>query len=219
MDCGVDIAVERVAQAAHLRAIVPQWAELAREAQERNPCYEPGEMPAAPLEGDHGPECALVWARDPERSDLPAALSALFLFRRASRYRGFPVKTLRAWSGASCADALQCTPLIRAANAHRCVAALLERLERDGVGVVEFPDVPPDGRFADVLAEVLRDRRCTVFAEAVPPAAGEAGRGRRNLAIGLGAVGEMWVSMLPLLANTRRRIAAVRGNDARSLAA
>jgi hypothetical protein len=70
-----------------------------------------------------------------------------------------------------------------------------------------------------VLADVLREHKSTVFADdvAAPACAGEFGM--RNLVVGVGTLGEMWVSMLPLLDRTRRRLAASPRSDARAVAA
>jgi len=209
IDSALDIAVEVVRDRASLTWVIAQWEDLARHALEPNPLYVPEMLlPALDSAGERGFHCCLLWARDPERSDLPAQLGGLFPFKRERRYQGFPASTLRSWSHPSWAWEL-CTPLVRIDGAQRYVAALLEWLARDGTAVVEFRNVQRGGGFSDVLADALREHESTLFAcdTATPESAG--GPGLRNLAIGLGTLGEMWVSMLPLLSRTRRRIAAV----------
>lgn len=219
MDCGLDIAIEVVREPGCLAGIVTGWQELARDALEANPLYEPRSLlPASQASADDAFECCLVWARDPERSDVSARLAALFPFRRAKRYRGFPASALRSWTHPSWAWQ-PCTPLVRAEGAHRYVAALLDWLEREGAAVVEFSHVPREGRFSDVLADALREHRCTVYAEELQAPAGAERAGLRNVGVGLGAIGEMWVSMLPLLDRTRRRIGVAWRSDSRALAA
>jgi len=204
----LDIAVEVVRDRASLARIAVQWEDLAGHALESNPLYEPWMMLPA-LDAPDGGElhCCLLWARDPERSDLPATLCGLFPFRRERGYRGFPASALRSWSHPSWAWEL-CTPLVRTDGAHRHVAALLDWLARDGAAVIEFRHLPRAGAFMDVLAEALRERELTLFADDVAAPAWTGSLGMRNLAIGIGILGEMWVSMLPLLHRTKRRIAA-----------
>lgn len=207
-DSTADIAVEVVRDRTQLVRIVPQWEDLAAHALEANALYEPWMMlpaPQTPADGDF--HCCLLWVHDPERSDLPAKLGGLFPFRREGSHRGFPASALRSWSHPSWAWEL-CTPLVRAEAAPRYVAALLDWLWRDGAALVEFRHVPRNGAFSGLLAEVLREHKSTIFAEDVAAPAWAGGVGMRNLFIGLGAMGEMWVSMLPLLNRTRRRIAA-----------
>jgi hypothetical protein len=205
-DSVIDVAVELVRDRAGLARFIPQWEDLAAHALEPNPLYEPCMLlPAldAPGEDFH---CCLIWVRDPERSDLPAKLGGLFPFRREKRYRGFPARALRPWTHPSWAWEL-CTPLVRAQGAQRYVATLLERIERDGAAVVEFHHVACNGGVSGVLADVLREHKSTVFSHDVPGPSGFDGPRVRKIVIGIGAVGEMWVSMLPLLNWTKRRVA------------
>jgi hypothetical protein len=204
-DSALDVAVELVRDRPSLARISAQWEELARHALESSPLHDPA-MTLALLEaaGAGGFRCCLSWARDPERSDLPAALGGLFALRR-ERTWGFP-----SW--------IVHTSLVGAEGAQRHVAALLDWLERSGATVVEFRQVPREGRLNDALADVLRERDSTVHVREGAAAGVAAGLGLRNLVIGLGTVGEMWVSMLPLLDRARRRMAASRA-ESRAVAA
>jgi hypothetical protein len=205
-DSALDVAVELVRDRASLARISAQWEELARHALESSPLHDPA-MTLALLEaaGAGGFRCCLSWARDPERSDLPAALGGLFALRRARGAWGFP-----SW--------IVHTTLVVAEDAQRHVAALLDWLERSGAAVVEFRQVPREGSLNDALADVLRERDSTVHVREGAAAGVAAGLGLRNLVIGLGTVGEMWVSMLPLLDRARRRMAASRA-ESRAVAA
>jgi len=208
-DPALDVAVEVVRNRASLGRIVSQWQDLARHALEPNPLYEPDTLlPQFHAADDADLHCYVAWARDPERSDLPAYLGGLFPFRRSRSLWGLSSWTLG-------------KPLVRAEGAQRHLAALLHALERNGVGVVEFRNLPRGGGLSDLLAEVLRDHKSTLFAYDVPAPQSVAQsvaqsadqRGLRNLVIGLGAMGEMWVSMLPLLNWTRQRIASASRSD------
>jgi hypothetical protein len=218
-DPALDFAVEVVRDGASLARIIAQWEDLAGHALEPNPLYEPGMMlPALNAPGHRDFHCCLLWVWDPERSDLPATLGGLFPFHRERRYKGFPATTLRSWSHPSWAWEL-CTPLVRTERAQQYVAALLDWLGRDGAAVVEFRHVQRDGSFGGVLADVLRDHKSTPFAYDVAAPAGQDGPRMHNLVIGLGALGEMWVSMLPLVNWTKRRVAAASRADSPAVTA
>jgi hypothetical protein len=203
-DSALDVAVELVRDRASLARISGQWEELARHALESSPLHDPA-MTLALLEaaGAGGFRCCLSWARDPERSDLPAALGGLFALRRARSAWGFP-----SW--------IVHTTLVVAEDAQRHVAALLDWLERSGASVVEFRQLQRDGRLIEALAEVLREHDATVYACDVTAPGGV---GLRNLMIGLGTIGGTWVSMLPLLARAKRRIAAASRAQSPAVAA
>jgi hypothetical protein len=206
-DFALDVAVEAVRDRASLVRIGAQWDELARHALEPDALHDTV-LTLALLEaaGERGFHCCLSWTRDPERSDLPATLGGMFPLRRARSSWGFRCWTLHA-------------PLVRADGAPRHVVALLDWLKRDGATIVEFRHVPREGRMNDVLAEALRDHDSTVYARDVPAPAGNHASQMRNLVIGLGALGEMWVSMIPLLERAKRRIAAAWRSESRTVAA
>jgi hypothetical protein len=207
VDSALDVAVEAVRDRASLVRIAAQWDDLARHALEPDALHDTA-LTLALLDaaGGGGFHCCLSWARDPERSDLPATLGGMFPLRRARSCWGFPSWRLHA-------------PLVRAEGAPRHVVALLDWLRRDGATLVEFRHVPREGRMNEVLAEALRDHDSTVYARDVPAPAGIDASGMRHLVIGLGPLGEMWVSMLPLLERAKRRIAAARRPESRTVAA
>ena len=206
-DPALDVAVEPVRDRASLMRISAQWEELVRHALEPSALHDAAltlDWPEAP--GGRGFLCCLSWARDPERSDLPATLGGAFLLRRSRSPWRVPAWTVHA-------------PLVRAEGAKRHLAALLHWLKRGGATVVEFRHVPREGRMNEVLAEVLREHDCAVHGCDVPAPAGVASPGLRNLVVGLGALGEMWVSMLPLLERAKRRIAAASRAESPAVAA
>src|SRR3954471_4123840 len=203
-DSPLDVAVELVRDPASLARVGEQWQELARHALEPIPLNDPamtlGLLAAA---GGSGFCCCLSWARDPERSDLPAALGGLFALRRERSACGF-------------ASWIVDTALVGPGGAHRHVSALLDCLKRSGAAVVEFRQVAGDGRLNDALADVLRERASTVHVrEGTGPGGGP---GVRDLMIGLCTVGGLWVSMQPLLDRARRLKAASRA-ESRPMAA
>jgi hypothetical protein len=205
-DSGLDVAIELVRDRPSLARISAQWEELARHALEPSPLHDPA-MTLALLEaaGRRGFRCCLSWARDPERSDLPAVLGGLFALRRERNACGFP-----SW--------IVHSALVAAEGAPRHVAALLDWLARSGAAMIEFRQLPRDGRLIEALAEVLREHDATVYACDVAPPGG-VGLGLRTLVIGLGTVGGTWVSMLPLLARAKRRIAAASRAQSPAVAA
>ena len=206
-DPALDVAVEAVRDRASLVRISAQWDDLARHAIDPDALHETA-LTLALLDaaGGRGFQCCLSWARDPERSDLPASLGGLFPLRRGRSSWGFPSWILHA-------------PLVRAEGAQRHLAALLDWLKRRGATVVEFRHVPREGRMSQALADVLRERDATVYGHDLPAPGGVEGPGLRNLAIGLGSLGEMWISMLPLVDRAKRRIAAAWRPESPTLAA
>jgi hypothetical protein len=206
-DSTLDVAVEAVRDRASLARICAQWEELSRHALEPDPLHDPAvTLASLGTAGEGGFRCCLSWARDPERSDLPATLGGLFTLRRGRSSWGFPCWIVHA-------------PLVSAEGAQRHLAALLHWLRRSGATVVEFRQVLREGRLHDALAHVLREHDSTAYAYEVAAPGGVVGPGPRNVVIGLGTVGEIWVSMLPLLDRAKRRIAAARRSESRAVAA
>ena len=125
-----------------LAAIVPAWEELAANALELNPFYEPWMLlPALRTRG--GPlECVSVWQ--------DATLIGLFPFERKEAFKRLPAATLTSWRHSAY---LLCTPLVRAGAAHVALRALL-RWAVDEASVLEFPYVPASGPFDDALRAV-----------------------------------------------------------------
>lgn len=205
-DPALDVAVEAVRDRASLVRISAQWEELARHALEPNALHDALTLALREAPGERGFLCCLSWARDPERSDLPATLGGAFLLRRSRSSWRVPAWTLDA-------------PLVRAEGGQQHIAALLDWLKRGGATLVEFRHVPSEGRMNEVLAEVLRERGCAVYGCHVPAPGGAASPALRNLVVGLGALGEMWVSMLPLLDRAKRRIAAAARAEPPAVAA
>lgn len=202
-DSALDVAVEAVRDRAGLVRISAQWEELARHALETDALHDPA-MTLALLDaaGKGAFRCCLSWARDPERSDLPSALGALFALRRERGALGLPSWIVQ-------------TALVSAVGAQRHLGALLDWLERSGATVVEFRQVPREGRLNEALAEAVRGHDSAVYVRETGAAAGPL----RDLVIGLGAMGEMWIPLLALLDRARRRRASAARPQSRAVAA
>ena len=126
-------------------AIVPAWEELAANALEANPFYEPWILlPALWAKGEEGFECVSVWD--------DGKLIGLFPFERRASFKRLPVATLTSWRHSAY---LLCTPLVRAAAAHTALRALL-RWAVDQAAVLEFLYLPAAGAFDDALRAVAK---------------------------------------------------------------
>jgi CelD/BcsL family acetyltransferase involved in cellulose biosynthesis len=115
--------------------IVPAWDELAGAALEPNPFYESWMLRPAieHLAAGQDIQLVTVWAGD--------KLGALLPVQRQRRYKGLPIRTLRAWRHRHC---LLGTPLVRAEGEATYVAALVEWF-RKAASVVELDYLPADG--------------------------------------------------------------------------
>jgi CelD/BcsL family acetyltransferase involved in cellulose biosynthesis len=144
---GTGTIVQLVADPEALRALVPEWEELAAEAGEPNPFYEHWMLlPALAAFPDADFRCVVIWDN--------GKLAALIPMRWERRWRSMPVAALRSWVHR---NMVLCTPLVRAASAARCVSALLES---DLAPVLEFDLVPAEGVFYGALAEAALAGAC-----------------------------------------------------------
>ena len=130
---------------ATLAAIVAAWEDLAANALEPNPFYEPWILlPALRARGDVNLECVTVWQ--------DATLIGLFPFERRRSFRRLPVATLTSWRHSAY---LLCTPLVRHDAAIPALRALL-RWAIDEASVLELLYVPANGPFDDALRTEAR---------------------------------------------------------------
>ena len=129
-----------------LESIVPAWEQLARDALEPNPFYEPWMLLPALREFSAGQDVrvALVWQGD--------ELAGLFPFRRLARYKGLPASALSSWLHAHC---LLCTPLVRACSARATLEALFDWCD---ASFIEFRYLPAGEPFHRALRETLAAR-------------------------------------------------------------
>ncbi|HET7197486.1 MAG TPA: GNAT family N-acetyltransferase [Burkholderiales bacterium] len=132
--------VEILADAAALRALVPQWEALAAEAAEPNPFYEHWMLlPALEAYGADGFRCAAV--------RLDGTLAGLFPLRAEARWRRLPVRGARSWRHR---NMLIGAPLVRAKTARECWRALFEARVAP---LLELEWLPADGPLYGALAE------------------------------------------------------------------
>jgi len=123
-----------------LSALVRPWEELAANALEPNPFYEPWILlPALRARGAANFECVTVWQ--------DATLIGLFPFERRPSFRRLPVATLTSWRHSAY---LLCTPLVRKDAAVPALRALM-RWAVDQASLLEFLYVPANGPFDDAL--------------------------------------------------------------------
>lgn len=137
----ISVARDRAA----LEAIVPAWEELAAQACEPNPFYEPWFLlPALRARGDEGLRCVLVWHG--------ARLVGLFPFERRRKFRGMPVATLRSWRHSA---HLLCTPLVDAKASVETIRAMMQWAASEA-SVLELVYLPATGPFDDALRGAAR---------------------------------------------------------------
>lgn len=138
------ISIERGAAA--LERFLPQWEELAAQALEPNPFYEPWMLrPALEHLGGAEVELACVWRGE--------TLELLVPVLRLARYKGLPVRALSAWRHKHC---LIGTPLARAGCAVEALGALLAWMrEERGASVLELSYLTAGGPFHQALCDAL----------------------------------------------------------------
>jgi hypothetical protein len=144
---GTGTIVQVRSDPAALRALVPDWEALAADAAEPNPFYEHWMLlPALHAFAGDDFRCIVVWDS--------GKLGAVFPMRLERRWRAMPLVGLRSWRHR---NMVLCTPLVRAASAAKCIAALLQ----SGLAsVVEFDLVSAGGFFFGALAEAASAGGC-----------------------------------------------------------
>jgi len=152
--------VRVIEDVAALAAHVAAWQELADNAIEPNPFYEPWMLlPALECFGQgQSLQFVLVYA---DQKGGPPLLCGLFPLERPGRYKGVPLRHVRLWRYLHC---FLGTPLLRRGHATRCLRALLDWLGRSGAApAIEWRDVACDGPFFAALADVREDRGTFAF--------------------------------------------------------
>ncbi len=137
------------------------WEDLVTHALEPNCFYEPWMLlPALRHFGqDLDLETALVYRREPGR---PPLLCGLIPWERRRRLHGIPVRLLTSWKHLHC---ILCTPLLHRDHASEALRALLRwaGADRRGATLIEFPFVPGEGPFAQLLINVINDLGCLTY--------------------------------------------------------
>jgi CelD/BcsL family acetyltransferase involved in cellulose biosynthesis len=156
------ITVERTVDA--LAAHTAAWEELAANAADPNPFYEPYALLASLrlLPDAKDVEVVLVWAANPLPKQ-PAFLVGLFPLVRRTRYKGLPLVTLSTWKHLY---QYLGTPLVR----HDRAAEVLDAFfawARDAAGgaLVEWRTIRSDGAFRHALTDALARNGLTSFVE------------------------------------------------------
>ncbi len=151
--------VETLDQPGELSARTAMWDDLAWNAIEPNPFYQPAMLiPAMERFRDDKVSVAMVY-RSGARPNDPAELCGMFPF--VIERRGLlRVRTL--WKHMYC---FLCTPLIRQGVAVETLRTLWNWLEQDrqGPAVWELPHVAADGPFQQALIDVSLERHALTF--------------------------------------------------------
>lgn len=137
-----------------LEEYVQPWQELALDAIEPNPFYEPWMLIPALRSLAAGTDVRVVLVLD--RSESPPRLCGVFPIERVARYKKLPVAAFRLWQHIYCA---LCTPLIRIGHASQTLDAFITWLgsERNNA-LMEFNHVSGDGPFNELLNDSFRER-------------------------------------------------------------
>ena len=137
-----------------LEEYVQQWQELALDAIEPNPFYEPWMLIPALRLLAAGKDVRVVLVLD--RNESPRRLCGIFPIERVARYKKLPVAAFRLWQHIYCA---LCTPLIRTGRASETLDAFSEWLgsERSNA-LMGFNYVSGDGPFSELLNDSFRER-------------------------------------------------------------
>jgi CelD/BcsL family acetyltransferase involved in cellulose biosynthesis len=137
--------VSVISKIAELRRRVVEWQDLAADAVEPNPFYEPW-MVLPALEAFGAAHIAFVCVH---RRD--GKLAALVPLQRAHSHRGMPARTLRSWRHRHC---LLTVPLVRAGCALEALQAFFGAM-RCQAAVLDFAYLPAEGAFHHALVDAI----------------------------------------------------------------
>ena len=143
--------VRVVTDLAALQAQVGAWQELARDAAEPNPFYEPWMLLPALQAFGRGADLRFLFLYEGR------ALVGFIPLERAWLYRRVPLPHRRLWKYPHCYLG---TPLVRRGYAPQCLQALAEWLEHD---IVYWREVGADGPFAVALDEAAGRLRLSPY--------------------------------------------------------
>lgn len=140
------------------------WEQLAENALEPNPFYEPWMLLPAlkSLAANSAVKLVFVYVSNGERK----VLCGLFPLELHDGYKGLgtrlPLKTLSLWKHKYC---YLCTPLIHKDYAHQCLNAFFEWLAEGDhrAPLAEFGYVPGEGPFHQLLVECINERAAFSF--------------------------------------------------------
>jgi len=142
-----------------LEDYVSAWEDLAANALEPNPFYEPWMLLPAlgSLAASRDLRVVLILSVDLGEPKL----CGVFPLERTGKYKGLPVPVFTLWRHIYCP---LCTPLIRNGCARECLESFLEWLATEHGGpLMEFPTISGDGQFQKHLRDVLAKRQSLSF--------------------------------------------------------
>lgn len=157
-----DLEVQRLTRA-EVAAIEADWQDLAENALEPNPFYEPWmALPALELEPERNVEFIALWAMHPSGRKGERLLCGLFPLAEQVAKGPLPVRMLSLWMHPYC---YLCTPLVRGPTARATLGAFFDWVEKGGAGrgLFRFEDVPGDGVFRQLFVEELWNRKWPSF--------------------------------------------------------
>lgn len=137
-----------------LEDYIQAWENLAVDALEPNPFYEPWMlMPAlAGLAKDSDVSVVLVLTVEQGEP----VLCGVFPLEKKARYKGLPVKAFSMWRHLYCP---LCTPLIRRGCERQCLEAFLDWADSEpGCSLMDFDLVSGEGPFHELLMDCLAAR-------------------------------------------------------------
>jgi len=141
-----------------LEDYIQAWDDLAANALEPNPFYEPWTLLPALKGIAKGKDIRVVLVITLVH-DKPV-VCGVFPLERKPRYKGLPVAAFSMWQHIYCP---LCTPLIRESYARECLDAFLDWLnENNSCSLMDFNLVSGDGPFNRLLNESLTERRVAV---------------------------------------------------------
>ena len=139
------LKITELRDAAALAALVPEWENLAANALEPNPAYEPWMLlPALEAYGG-GQDLRFVLVHH------AGELAGFFPLKAERRFRGLPVGTLASWRHPHC---MLCVPLVRATVASKVLAGFLD-WSRKSASVVDLSHLVAEGAFHQALVDAL----------------------------------------------------------------
>jgi CelD/BcsL family acetyltransferase involved in cellulose biosynthesis len=142
-----------------LEDYVPAWEDLASDAIEVNPFYEPWMLIPALRGLADGKDLRVVLVLT--ISEGAPVLCGVFPLERKTRHKGLPITIFSLWKHIYCP---LCTPLIRNGCARECLDAFLDWLASEcGGPLMEFSLVSGEGPFHKLLDDALTKRKCSSF--------------------------------------------------------
>jgi len=137
-----------------LEDYVQAWEDLAADALEPNPFYEPWMLMPALAGLAKGSDVGVVLVLTVDQGE--PVLCGVFPLERRARYKGLPVAAFSMWRHIYCA---LCTPLIRRGSERECLDAFLDWLDAErGCALMDFNLVSGEGPFHNLLNDCLTAR-------------------------------------------------------------